>query len=352
MASIQKRINNGKASYTVKVRLKGHKPQFATFERRTDARRWAQQIETQIKEGRYFKSSESRKHTLAKLVERFERDVLPSKPKIIKEYSRNLDWWKSEIGELTLMDVTPAVISELRDKLGRASTHMNKKRSNATVNRYLAALSSAFTTAVKEWGWIDENPLHRVSRFKEPRGRVRFLSDDEREKLLRACRESSNKDLYLAVVLALSTGARKKEIWNLRWKNIDLKNRMIFLDDTKNGEFRSLPLNTHALNLILNHSKIRRIDTDLVFPSKKSSFVAIDFRKPWEKALLKAGIEDFRWHDLRHSCASYLAMNGVPLRTIAEILGHKTLQMVHRYTHLSNKHIFEALDLTNSKIFP
>ena len=82
--------------------------------------------------------------------------------------------------------------------------------------------------------------------------------EHEREKLLRACRESSNKDLYLAVVLALSTGARKKEIWNLRWKNIDLKNRMLFLDDTKNGEFRSLPLNTHALNLILNHSKRKK----------------------------------------------------------------------------------------------
>jgi site-specific recombinase XerD len=103
--------------------------------------------------------------------------------------------------------------------------------------------------------------------------------------------------------------------------------------------------------LLLEHSKIRRIDSDLVFPSKKNPKVRHDFRDPWNKALVVAEVEDFRWHDLRHSCASYLAMNGVPMRSIAEILGHKTLSMVQRYTHLSTEHLKEAVSDMNQKMF-
>jgi integrase len=247
--------------------------------------------------------------------------------------------------------VTPALLAECRDDLARGITARGAPRSPATVVRYLAALSHALTVAVKEWGWLEANPLAKVSKPKEPRGRVRYLADDERERLLNACRESANPFLYTAVVLALSTGARRTEIWSLRWPDVDLQRGVITLHETKNGERRVLPLVGHAHEQVKEHARVPRLDTDLLFPSRRDPKQPIDLRKPWETALQKAGIADFRWHDLRHCCASYLAMNGATLAEIAEVLGHKTLQMVRRYAHLSEAHTARVVAAMNAKIF-
>ena len=359
MASFQKREKNGKPSYTAKIRIKGHKPVFNTFDRLTDARDWAAKTETEIKEGLYKNIIEAQRHTFTELVERFKRDVVPRKPKVGKEYARQLEWWRIHLGDLTLNNLSSARISELRDQLANGTvkwgTNLKEKktdkRSHATVNRYLAALSSAFGTAVKEWQWLDENPMRLVSKLKEPRGRTRYLTDEERERLLAASKDSINPHLYMAVVLALSTGARQQEIWGLRWSEVNLDRGLITFTETKNDEFRSVPLEGHGRELLLEHSKRRRKDSDLVFPSKKNPEVRHDFRNPWDKALVVAEVENFRWHDLRHSSASYLAMNGVPMLTIAEILGHKTLSMVQRYTHLSTEHLSEAISGIDSKMF-
>jgi integrase len=202
--------------------------------------------------------------------------------------------------------------------------------------------------------------LRRFS--KEPRGRVRFLSEDsitpngvvvagERSRLLEACQQSGSKDLYLAVVLALSTGARQQEVLGLTWRQIDFPRRVAILEETKSGERRVLPLAGHALALLRERDKVRRIDTDLVFPGRTRPPKPIDLRSPFETALKAAGIEDFHWHDLRHSAASYLAMNGASLAEIAEILGHKTLQMVKRYAHLSEAHTAGVVKRMNDRIF-
>jgi integrase len=153
----------------------------------------------------------------------------------------------------------------------------------------MAALSHAFTMTVKEWGWLEDSPLRRVTKPKEPRGRVRFLSDDERERLLDACRVSDNPYLYPVVVLALSTGARKMEILRLRIRDVDCQRQVITLHATKNGERRVLPLQGHALELVQNHAKIRRIDSPFVFPSRNGK-KPFDIRRAWEAALKKAGI--------------------------------------------------------------
>ncbi len=126
--------------------------------------------------------------------------------------------------------------------------------------------------------------------MKEPRGRVRCLTEEERERLLAACKDSVNPHLYMAVVLALSTGARQQEIWDLRWSDVNFEKGLITFTETKNDEFRSVPLEGHARELLLEHSKIRRIDTDLVFPSKKNPVVRHDFRDPWNKALVVAEV--------------------------------------------------------------
>jgi integrase len=266
-------------------------------------------------------------------------------------YAIQLEWWKRQIGDVLLSELTPVLISEHRELLSQTETIRKTKKSNATVNRYLAALSTAISTAINEWGWMEDNILRKVSKLKEPRGRVRYFSDEERERFLLACKESHNSDLYNAVILALSTGGRKIEIWGLSWKDVDLKNGFITFEETKNDEPRSVPLQGHALELMLERSKVPRIDTDLVFPSRVDQQKHFDFRRPFQMALKTAQIEDFRWHDLRHCAASYLVMAGVDMRTVAEILGHKTLQMTQRYTHLSPEHLKDAVAKMNHKIF-
>lgn len=349
MAYIQKRTSQkGKASYRVQVRLKGHPTQTATFERKTDAQKWAQQTEAAIREGRHFKTTEAKKHTLGELIDRYLKDELPKKSTIMEKQAVQFRWWKDQIGDYSLANITPALIAEYRDRLFHTPTPTGTKRSPSTVNRYLAALSHALNVAVKEWGWLDDSPMRKVNRLKEPKGRVRFLDEQERTSLLTACRETNHPFLYAVVLLALSTGARKMEILNLRWKDVDLNKGTAILHETKNGERRALPLSGPALDELRALSKVRRIDTTLIFPGRNPK-TPFEIRKPWIEVLQKAGIQDFRFHDLRHSAASYLAMSGATLAEIAEILGHKTLQMVKRYAHLSEQHTAGVVEKMNQK---
>lgn len=350
MASIEKRTDgSGDLSYRVKVRLKGYPVQSATFKRLTDAKKWAVHTEASIREGRHFKFAEAKKHTVGQLIDRYIDKVVPQKPKSGRDYKQQLEYWKTSLGHVLLSDFTPALIVEKRDELASGITNRGQ-RSPATVNRYLSALSHACTIAVKEWGWMEDSPMRKVSKLKEPRGRVRFLSDEERAKLLETSKSASYPHLHLIVVLALSTGARKGEIMNLKWGDIDKGRTKIILHETKNGERRAIPLGGYARELILEHEKVRRIDTERLFPSKTGS-TAFDIKKSWGRALDDAEIEDFRFHDLRHSAASYLAMNGASPAEIADVLGHKTLQMVKRYAHLSEAHTSSVVASMNERIF-
>ena len=345
MATIRNRVTSkGEARYQAQVRLKGFPLQTATFSRKTDAKKWIQNTESAIREGRHFKTSVSKQKTLKDLIKRYVADVLPTKPRSMNAQGRQLKWWEKELGMLSLAEITPPILAEKRDLLAR-------DRAPATVVRYMAALSHAFTIGANEWEWIQDNPMRRVRKPKEPRGRIRFLDESERERLLHACENSSYSQLYPVVVLALSTGMRQSEILNLTWKDIDLDRGYIVLLETKNGEPRSVPLVGLARSLLRNASKVRRIDSNLVFPSNRNPAVPIFIRTPWGKAVKAAEVDDFRFHDLRHSAASYLAMNGASLIEIADILGHKTLQMVRRYAHLSEQHTTSVLASMNRKIF-
>jgi len=173
--------------------------------------------------------------------------------------------------------------------------------------------------------------------------------DGERTRLMKACQSSDNPHLYTIVVLALSTGMRQGEIMGLTWDDVDLNQGRITLRETKNGEIRVVPLVSKALNLL--RELPRQTDTPLLFPNKVKQGKPMDLRVPWEKALKKAKIGNFHFHDLRHSAASYLAMNGATIAEIAEVLGHKTLQMVKRYAHLSESHVAGVVGRMNDQIF-
>jgi integrase len=350
MANIEKRESNGKASYRVKVRLKGYPIQTATFARLTDAKRWAQNTESAIREGRHFKTTKSRKYTLSELIDKYEAEILSRKPNSTANQKHYLKWWKEQIGSYVLADVTAPLISEYRNKLVGETNKYGRAKSTSTANRFATALGHVFTVAVNEWELIEHNPVHKISKLPEPTGRTRFLSDDERKLLLESCKESENPYLYTIVVLALSTGARKNELLSLKWQDIDFSRYAITLHKTKNSEKRSLPLKGYAQTLMEAHKDKRKVGCDYVFPSKMKC-QPIDIRTSWENAVKRSGIDDFRFHDLRHSAASYLAMGGASLPEIAEVLGHKTFQMVKRYAHLSDAHTASVVERMNAKIF-
>jgi len=365
MATIEKRTtDDGGTAYRVKVRLKGHPPQNATFTRLTDARKWAQSTEAAMREGRHFKTAEAKRHTVADLIDRYLRDVMPAKgAKDRLMQPAQLERWRAELGHRLLSDLTPATIVEVRDKLARDVTVRGAVRSPGSVSRFLSVFSHAITVAVNEWGWLEDSPMRKVGKPKLPGGRVRFLSDEEREVLLIACRGSVSGFLYPAVALALATGMRRGEVLGLYWREpknppgdgsawgvVSLEQARVILHQTKNGDRRTIPLAGPAVAALRELAKVRRLDTDLVFPGHDPA-TPVDLRTPWETALKRAGIENFRFHDLRHTTASYLAMNGATSGEIAAVLGHKTLAMVKRYAHLSDSHVAGVLERMNSKVF-
>lgn len=350
MATItERKSKGGKSTFRVQVRLKGYPPVYASFERKTDAKNWAVQTELKIIEGKYFKEQIEQKHTVGELIDRYIAHVLPLKPRSFEKQKMQLEWWRKGLSKYYLKDLSPALISEYRNRLLTGTTYRHKKRSCATVNRYMAALSHALTIAHKEWGWIGENLCSKISKLKESSGRVRYLSEEERKALLESAKESSNSSLYTVIVLALSSGMRYSEILKMKWDQINFEQSFITLYETKNGEIRNIPLAGLALEL-LKKAHILRRKTNLVFPNSRGD-APMNFRSAWEAALKRANIQNFCFHDLRHSCASYLAMNGARSSEIAAILGHKTLQMVKRYTHISQSHTAKVVASMNDKIF-
>jgi integrase len=349
MATFEKRTtHDGTTTYRVKVRRKGYSSQTATFAKLADAKKWAQITEGAVLEGRYFHSTAAKRHTVGEMIDRYLVHVLPHKrANTVRPQQGHLRWWKACLGNVPLAELTPALIVEYRDKLASGG---DTRRANSTVNHYLSTFSHALTVAAAEWGWLDESPMRNIKQLRWPRGRMRFLTQEERQRLLTACTESDARYLYPLVVLALSTGARQMELLTLTWSQVDFEQKVLHLLDTKNGTARVLPLTGRALELMRDHFKVRRADTMLVFPGK-SGRTPVRLRTAWETAVRRADLTDFTFHDMRHTFASYLAMNGASLMEVAEALGHKTLAMVKRYAHLSEAHTRGVVERMNRAVF-
>jgi integrase len=350
VASIQKRTwtdkkGKQKTSYRVQIRRHGLPPVTETFDRKTDADRWARDTEADLQRGLRFPQHEAEKRTLAELVDRQLEHVKLHRP---HDYDRQrviLNWWKEKIGTYTLatISVRPDLLGKARDEL------LTEGSAPATVVRYMAGLSKAFSNAVKEWHWLRDNPLRNISKPQEPRGRMRYLDDEERPRLLAACRRSEYKALYLVVLWLITTGMRRGELFGLRWQDVDLERRVAVLQDTKNGDRRSVPIIPEVVQLLREHGKVRTLNQELIFAPTSADMWLFD--KAWYAALREAKIKDFRLHDLRHCAASYAAMSGASVPELAALLGHKTLAMVKRYSHLSDQHTGEVVERMHRKFF-
>jgi integrase len=345
MATISRRLGrHGVLHYQVRIRLRGTPPRTATFPTLAEARSWAHTLEGTLRMQRAFPPLEAAQHTLGELLDRYAGEVLRGKsPATVRKQTALLDWWHAQLGGVCLSEVTPACVVACRDRLAQ-------RRAPATVAGYLAVLSHACTVAVHEWQWLEENPCRKVRKPKLPRGRVRYLSAEERPRLLEACQASGQPLLYPVVVLALCTGARKMELLSLTWRDVDLARGRLTLQQTKNGERRTVALVGPALAALQLLAKVRRLDTALVFP-RADGRQPVDIRPAWTRALHAAQLADFCFHDLRHTFASYLAMNGASLLEIADLLGHKTLAMVQRYAHLSEQHTASVVAKMHQAIF-
>lgn len=273
-------------------------------------------------------------NTLTEIIDIYTDEAMNHKsPNTIKMQIHQLEYWKLKIGHLNIKECTARDIMIARDEL--VKTHREK----ATANRYIQALSPVFTYAANVLEIIDKNPIRQIKRYRE-QPRLRFLDKAEIDRLLSAAIQYTESPyLYALILLALTTGMRKGEILTLRWT--DIQGDKIILRNTKNGDMRILNIADKVLETLRELTAITPTTT-YIFEGKtgKPFFLAISV---WKKLIKKAGLKNFRFHDLRHTAASHLAMNGESTITIAEILGHKTLAMVKRYTHLSNETQRQAL---------
>ena len=276
-------------------------------------------------------------------------------PKTQEDYERYLDFWNAELGGMILSEITPPLIVGYRDRLKqeiivreKGGNGNGKVKSKATVNRMMATLSGVLTYCMKEKFWINSNPCSSVSSLKEPDGKERMLSDEEKDRLFEVAKEHFSK-LYLALLIALTTGARKMEVWALKANQIHRKNGTITFDKTKTDKKRTVKIVDSVFSLLKTYLEQEpKIGNAFVFPNtygkngRKPGESNYDFRLHFEKALDMAEIENFSWHDLRHTSASYHAMSNTPVKTMMDLHGWKTEAMAHRYTHLRTEHLAEA----------
>jgi integrase len=349
MATIEKREGNDGVRY--RVRIRGEQPRTRTFKRKTDAALWAKKVESDLGHGAYVPTNAGRRRTLADLIDKYTADELPKKRANInrKRFTAQLQWWRDHAGYLTLDKVTPEAIAEYRSELltrrsGRpqpGTAAGDVPITQATVNRYLAGLSAVCKWAWKTQHWLQSNPVLRVTKGAEHTGIIRYLSDDERKALLAACKASTDPNIYCAVMLALATGARASNLRNLTWADVDLEQWRLRFTQTKTNQPRYVPLVGPAQRVLSEQLERDPTKQGWVFKGARNSAPA-SLDAPWRVVRAVAGLtgnKHCRFHDLRHTTASYLTMNGASLAEVAEALGQRTLVMAKRYSHQSGEHV-------------
>jgi integrase len=330
MASYQKRTNgDGSKAVMAWVRIKGFKPASKSFPTLADAKAWAKDLEEELCKER--KGGQARKDlptlTIKGLIEEFLADREIKQLKYFVDLEALLAWWVNHCGGEKVIGFGTRQLREARELLSNG-------RAPATVNRYLSALRSAWNWGRSQRFVSNENVWPTRLFLTEPRERVRFLNDSELAAVMKAAKEYAPW-MHAAVVTSLATGLRQGELLRLEWKDIDLVAGTVTVLISKNTKRRIVHLPAPAVDAL---KKLRR---DGII-GKKPVFLDSDgepadkayLRVHWDKVRTTAGLIDFRWHDLRHSCASFLAQNGASLVEIGSVLGHSSPSITAKYAHL------------------
>jgi integrase len=342
MATVKTRKRKKGTVYCAEVRLKGHPELSQTFDRKSEAIRWAEDTEKALRDGGYIGNVSPKDMSFENALEKYLAEI--STKKAPSTHRREFHQSKSFrfFSGRTLREITPALAAQFREK-------RSAEVQPATVIKDLNLLSHIFTIAIREWEVEVVNPVTIIRKPKTPPGRLRFLTDIEINRLLEESKKGHRLNLYNFILLQLHTGMRPSEGAALTWEQINFDTRIIDLQKTKTDP-RRVPLTVPAIETLANLVPIDVYScADYVFLPKhpKMSHRLRPnqyFRESFEAEVKRANIENFHMHDLRHTAASYMIMNGVDLRTVADILGHKTISMTMRYTHLLDDHKLKAID--------
>lgn len=322
--AIRKRGKN----WYVDIYINGKRIKKVVGPSKKEAQIYEGKIKAEAYEGKYFDTKKGKKREIEELLNEYlqlcHQGIRKVKPSTIKRYELCKKNLIKYLKDTRVSDVSTNSLKEYID--------FRKKDgiTNSTINRELSFLKACYSQAVK-WEWVQSNPVKKIDLLKEPKGRVRYLTPDERNALLTAL------PWYIRpiVLFALYTGMRKEEILSLKWSQISFKDRLVILTETKNSETRSVPLCDTALAVLKDVGQVRRLDIDYVFFSPLTDDRWKDIHHKFKRVCREIGLHDFRFHDLRHTAASYLVMSGVDLNMVREILGHTTTAMTLRYAHLS-----------------
>lgn len=337
------------------IRKTGWPTTIKTFRLKKDAVDWARRTEDDMVRGVFIQRAPSERITFEAAMKRYLAEVTPTKRPTTQNNERKratplVDFF----GKYSLAAITADLIAEYRDKRLAGEDRMrNEKpqpRAANTVRLELALLGHLFTIVVKEWGLgLPFNPILNIRRPAPGPGRNRRLAKDEEKLLLNAVDKHTNPMLSWIVRIAIETGMRSSEIVTLTRAQVDVDRRIVRLVDTKNTLPRTVPLSlaaTEQFRLALNNP-IRPVDTDLIFfgePGKDGVRRPYNFNKIWSDIKKKVGVTDFKFHDLRHEAVSRFVESGLSDQEVASISGHKSMQMLKRYTHLRAEDLVVKLD--------
>jgi len=335
MATFRKR---GPYQWQAIIRRKGFPEQTKTFETKPEALAWSATIESQMMRGVWRHDGDAGNTTLAECLERYKTEVTPKKKGASQENYKIKILSESSLGSCFMLNIRSKDIADYRDhriSIGRAAN---------TIKNELNLLSAIFETCRKEWGMETlVNVVKDVSRPKPPQGRDRRLTAREEETIMRMAKANRSPWIAPAITLALETAMRQGEIAGLEWKYLNLKKATIHLPKTKNNEPRDVPLSSKAIQVF--NSLPRRLDGKVLGINAKS--ISSTFKMICRNATTTEGksepITDLRFHDLRHEAVSRMFEKGLNPMQVASISGHKTLQMLKRYTHLKAEDLAKML---------
>lgn len=314
MASFRQR--GGK--WQARVLRDGYPDQSKTFETKADAEKWARSVESEIDKGQFANVSEAQRTTLGDLITRYLVEITPTMKGATEDTIRLKAIMRKPIARWSMANLNAARVAAYRDE-------RLKEVSAGTVIRELAYLSAIINHARREWGINVPNPVQMVRKPQSPQARSRVLTDEEVARLLQALEPTGRRSHWTkpAVQLALATAMRRGELLSIRWEHVDLQNRTAFLSDTKNGESRTVPLSTAAVQVL---AELPRHISGVVIPVK---FFTLD--AAFKRARKRAGLNDLRFHDLRRTAITRMAEKLPNVIELAAVSGHKSLMVLKRY---------------------